>query len=79
MIPVLLALIFGINHAYADVIITTASGSGAPGCKETTNGCFYPSMAHMDIGETVIFSNTDSAAHTFTSGTTVPTFLVLHL
>jgi hypothetical protein len=38
MIPVLLVLIFGINHAYADVIITTASGSGAPGCEKTTNG-----------------------------------------
>ncbi len=57
--------------AYADhseVTIETAAGSGAPGCEETAEGCYIPSTATVDVGGVVIFSNTDSAAHTFTSG-----------
>ena len=32
------------------------------------DGCFIPMTATVDVGGVVIFSNTDSAAHTFTSG-----------
>ncbi len=56
------------NSAFADVTITTASGSGAPGCEDTSSGCFIPSTAKVNVSEKVIFSNTDGAAHTFTSG-----------
>ena len=58
--------------AYADhpeVTIETTEGSGAPGCEETADGCFLPSTAIVDVGGVVIMSNTDTAAHTFTSGT----------
>ena len=58
--------------AYADhseVTITPADGSGAPGCEETADGCYIPSTATVDVGGVVIMSNTDTAAHTYTSGT----------
>ena len=45
------------------------AGSGAPGCEETADGCYIPSTATVDVGGVVIMSNTDTAAHTYTSGT----------
>jgi len=72
---VLFAIVAGLvattPAAFADhteVTISPASGSGAPGCEETAEGCFIPKEATVDIGGKVIFSNTDTAAHTFTSG-----------
>ncbi len=53
---------------HSEVTIEAAAGSGAPGCEETAEGCYIPSTATVDVGGVVIFSNTDSAAHTFTSG-----------
>ncbi|KEQ56022.1 hypothetical protein AAA799P11_00007 [Marine Group I thaumarchaeote SCGC AAA799-P11] len=58
--------------AYADhpeVTIETTAGSGAPGCEETADGCYIPISATVNAGGVVIMSNTDTAAHTFTSGT----------
>jgi len=52
-----------------EVTIVPAQGSGAPGCEETSSGCFIPSIASVSAGGKVIMKNTDSAAHTFTSGT----------
>ncbi len=54
---------------HSEVTIVPAAGSGAPGCEETADGCYIPSTATVDVGGVVIMSNTDSAAHTFTSGT----------
>ncbi|MFQ5497703.1 MAG: PEFG-CTERM domain-containing protein, partial [Nitrosopumilus sp.] len=54
---------------HTEVTISPASGSGAPGCEETADGCFIPSTATVDVGGVVIMSNTDTAAHTFTAGT----------
>ena len=72
---VLFAIVAGISAtvpaAFADhseVTIEPIAGSGTPGCEETPEGCFIPSTATVDVGGVVIFSNTDSAAHTFTSG-----------
>ncbi|MBL7001761.1 MAG: PEFG-CTERM sorting domain-containing protein [Nitrosopumilus sp.] len=72
---VLFAIVAGIvastPAAFADhseVTIVTADGSGAPGCEETADGCFLPTTATVDVGGVVIMSNTDTAAHTFTSG-----------
>jgi len=65
-----ISLFYGADSAFADhteVTITPAHFSGAPGCEET-NECFIPSTVTVDVGGLVIFSNTDSAAHTFTSG-----------
>ena len=53
--------------AFADVTVTNAIGSSTPGCDET-NECFLPNPVTIDIGETVTWENTDSAAHTVTSG-----------
>ncbi len=53
---------------HAEVTIEAAAGSGAPGCEETAEGCYLPSTATVDVGGVVIFSNTDTAAHTYTSG-----------
>ena len=72
---VLFAIVAGIGAttpaAFADhseVTIVPAAGSGAPGCEETADGCYIPSTATVDVGGVVIMSNTDSAAHTYTSG-----------
>jgi predicted secreted protein with PEFG-CTERM motif len=54
---------------HSEVTIVPAAGSGAPGCEETADGCYIPSTATVDVGGVVIMSNTDNAAHTYTSGT----------
>ena len=64
--------VISITPAFADhseVTIVPVAGSGAPGCEETAEGCYIPSTATVDVGGKVIMTNTDSAAHTFTSGT----------
>jgi len=64
-------LFFTTNSAFADVSITTADNDLAvPGCLETQVGCYTPNIAIVNVGETVIMTNTDVAGiHTFTSGT----------
>jgi len=70
---VLFAIVAGIGAttpaAFAEVTIVPVAGSQAPGCEKTTDGCFVPSTVTVDVGGKVIFSNTDTAAHTFTAGT----------
>ena len=51
------------------VTIVAADGSGVPGCEETADGCYIPSTVRVNVDDTIIFSNPDTAAHTFTSGT----------
>ncbi|NNL58338.1 MAG: PEFG-CTERM domain-containing protein, partial [Nitrosopumilus sp.] len=51
---------------HSEVTIEAAIGSGAPGCEETAEGCYIPSTATVDVGGVVIFSNPDTAAHTYT-------------
>lgn len=48
--------------------ISIPSGSSVPGCDET-NECFIPAEVTVSVGDTVTWSNDDSAAHTVTSGT----------
>ena len=65
------AIMLGVPPVFADhaeVTITTVEGSGAQGCEKTANGCYTPSIATVDVGGKVIFSNTDTAAHTFSAG-----------
>ena len=73
---VLFAIVAGIGAttpaAFADhseVTIVPAGGSAARGCEETGVGCYIPSTVTVDVGGKVIFSNTDSDKHTFSSGT----------
>jgi len=57
--------------AFADhmsVTVTNAPGSSVPGCEETSDGCFIPSMVTLDVGGEVTWENNDTAAHTVTSG-----------
>jgi len=56
--------------AQAEVTIIPDLGSGVPtdDCVDVEYGCYIPGIAKVDVGGKVIFSNTDSAAHTFTSG-----------
>ena len=59
----------GSESAFAEEIkIENARGSFEQGC-EITNLCFVPSYATARVGDTIIFLNGDSAAHTSTSGT----------
>ena len=48
--------------------ISVPEGSGVPGCDET-NQCFIPADVTINVGETITWSNDDTAAHTVTSGT----------
>jgi len=62
-----------IHNAYADhheVTITPVSGASSDDkCTETDNGCFSPNnTVTVYVGSLIIFSNTDSIKHTFTSG-----------
>jgi len=49
------------------VEVIMPQGSGVPGC-EDTNECFLPYQIEISSGETVVWTNMDSAAHTVTSG-----------
>ena len=46
--------------------VDNAQGSSTPGCEPD---CFTPSTIAVRVGESVTFANTDSSAHTSTSGT----------
>ena len=52
--------------------ITVTSGSSSPGCEDTKEGCYVPyhyNAKSLFGGTELVFENTDTAAHTFTSGT----------
>ncbi len=49
-------------------VISVPEGSGVPGCDETRE-CYIPAEVSVSVGETVTWSNDDTAAHTVTSGT----------
>ena len=61
-----------IHPAFADhheITITPVAGSGSgPGCELTDKGCFSPNTVTVYVGSVIVFSNTDSVKHTFTSG-----------
>jgi hypothetical protein len=66
MIGVMVPSIFA-DHS--EITITPISGSGSgSGCELTEEGCYNPSIATVNVGGVVIFSNTDTDPHTFTSG-----------
>jgi len=52
------------------VEISIPAGTSVPGCEES-NKCFIPSSVSIMKGDTVVWSNDDTAAHTVTSGSPV--------
>ena len=48
-------------------VVSLPEGSGVPGCEET-NECYIPADISISVGDTVTWSNDDTAAHTVTSG-----------
>ena len=48
--------------------ISVPAGTAVPGC-EATNECYIPYEVSISVGDTVTWSNDDTAAHTVTSGT----------
>ncbi len=73
---VLFAIVSGIGattpaaFAQTELTIIPDPRSGVPtdDCIDVEYGCYTPGTATIDVGGKIIFSNTDSAAHTFTSG-----------
>ncbi len=49
------------------VDVNIPTGTAVPGCEET-NDCDLPDTVSINAGDTGIWSNTDTAAHTVTSG-----------
>ena len=49
------------------VEVSIPAGTSVPGCEESNN-CFNPSSVSIMKGDTVVWSNDDTAAHTVTSG-----------
>jgi len=49
------------------VEVSIPSGTSVPGCEET-NECYIPATVSINAGDTVSWSNDDTAAHTVTSG-----------
>ena len=71
---VVLTLVVGVMafapSAFADQSVTIAKGAGASASAAcvTTNDCFAPNPVNVAPGETVTWSNPDTASHTVTSG-----------
>jgi len=64
--------LFAVPGVFADhdeVTIQNAVGSSTPGCEETADGCFIPSVVTIKADTEVTWHNGDNAAHTATSGT----------
>jgi hypothetical protein len=53
---------------HSEITITPVPGSGFPDSGCEVDGCYNPNTATVDVGGVVIFSNTDSVSHTFSSG-----------
>ena len=50
-----------------ETMVSLPADSGVPGC-ETDNMCYIPYMITIKPGDTVVWNNDDTAAHTVTSG-----------
>lgn len=50
------------------IVVSPALGSSAPGCDQSSLGCYIPNIVSISIGEEIIWDNTDTGVHTFTSG-----------
>lgn len=63
-----IAMTIGMQPAFAETVtVSTPAGTSVPGCEET-NDCYIPYEITVNVGDEVVWSNDDSAAHTVTSG-----------
>ncbi len=63
-----IAMTIGMQPAFAETVtVSTPAGTSVPGCEET-NECYIPYEITVNVGDEVVWSNDDSAAHTVTSG-----------
>ena len=63
-----IAITMGMQSAFAETVtVSTPQGTSVPGC-EATNECFIPYEITVNVGDEVVWSNDDSAAHTVTAG-----------
>jgi plastocyanin len=58
----------GISLAPSTFNVSIPQGVSAPGC-ESTDECYLPYSLTIQVGDTISWSNDDTAAHTVTSGT----------
>ncbi len=49
------------------VMVDMPAGTAVPGCEET-NECYIPASITINVGDTVTWTNSDTAAHTVTGG-----------
>ena len=62
------AMMLSMTQAFAETVtVSTPQGTSVPGC-EATNECFIPYEVTVNVGDEVIWTNDDSAAHTVTAG-----------
>ena len=59
-----------VSSVFAETFVNIPFGTSVPGCEET-NECFIPIEISVGVGETVTWSNADTAAHTITSGSSI--------
>ena len=65
---ILVMISISLSNAYAaDMQVSVPEGTAVPGCEET-NECYIPASVSVNPGDTVTWSNDDTAAHTVTSG-----------
>jgi plastocyanin len=58
--------LYAVPEAFAATYtVENAQGSSTPGCEPD---CFIPASLTVSVGDTIVFANNDSAAHTSTSG-----------
>jgi len=62
---------FTSEDVFAKTFVSVPTGTSVPGCEDTAQ-CFIPDTVLIVKGETVTWTNDDTAAHTVTSGAGVP-------
>jgi len=67
LVPILISVSITDDVYALAYTVSIPAGSSVPGCEETDQ-CFLPYLVTIEVGDTVIWTNNDSAAHTVTSG-----------
>ena len=69
LLLVLFPIILFTPQVFADTsFVSAVPGSSVPGCEENLS-CYSPFQTKISIGDSVVWTNDDNAAHTVTSGT----------